>query len=201
MRLRIVMGLSLLLAGLLTGWSLARAQDPPQPAKSDAVAAQPADVSAQPAQEKPLDMLDWLVGDWVDENDNVSVEFSCHFTKNGAFLVRSFSVLNAKNVSMSGMQLIAWDAAKEAIRSWTYDSQGGFGEEMWSQVGNRYTIRCKYTLPDGGTGSNIQVITFVDNNQFTWKSVNREIDGELQPDTEEIVLVRKIVELDAQGEK
>jgi hypothetical protein len=72
---------------------------------------------------------------------------------------------------------------------------------MWSQAGNRYTIRCKYTLPDGGTGSNIQVITFIDNNRFTWKSVNREIDGELQPDTEDIVLVRKIVELEPQGEK
>jgi hypothetical protein len=197
MKVRIVMGLSLLLAALVAGWSLARAQGPPQPAKPE----QSADSSAEPAQEKPLDMLDWLVGDWVDENENVSVEFSCHFTKNGAFLVRSFSILNAKNVSMSGMQLIAWDAAKEAIRSWTYDSQGGFGEESWTQSGNRYTIRCKYTLPDGGTGSNIQVITFIDNDKFTWKSVSREIDGELQPDTDEIVLIRKTVELDAQGEK
>jgi hypothetical protein len=195
------MGLSLLLAGLVTTRSLARAQDPASAAKPAAVAAQRVAVPTETAMEKPLEMLDWLVGDWTDANEDVSVEFSCHFTKNGAFLVRSFSILNAKNVSMSGMQLIAWDAAQEAIRSWTYDSQGGFGEETWNQAGNRYTIRCKYTLPDGGTGSNIQVITFIDINQFTWKSVNREIDGELQPDTEEIVLVRKLVELDAQGEK
>ena len=74
-------------------------------------------------------------------------------------------------------------------------------KKSWTQSGNRYTIRCKYTLPDGGTGSNIQVITFIDNDQFTWKSVSREIDGELQPDTDEIILVRKTGELDAQGEK
>jgi hypothetical protein len=182
--------LGVLAVGVAAGWSLARTQEPPNP--------KPAAVPAEPAKETvpetPLDVLDWLVGDWVDasEKDDISVEFSCHFTKNNAFLVRSFKILNAKkSVNLTGMQLIAWDPAQKAIRSWTYDSNGGFGEETWAQSGNRYTIRAKYTLPDGGKGSNMQVVTFVDNNKFTWESVNREIDGAFQPDTDEITLVRK----------
>ena len=152
-------------------------------------------------RQSPLDTLDWLVGDWVNEDENRSIEFNCHFTKNGSFLVRSFQIVTEKDVRMSGMQVIAWDPAKLSIRSWTYDSDGGFGEDIWTQSGNRYTIRSKYTLPDGGIASAINVFTFVDNNKCTWKSVSREIDGELQPDTDEIVLVRKAAELKPEGGK
>lgn len=196
MRQRILVTTGLLIAGAVAGWSLGRTQNPT--AKPEPGAAAPA---AEAAKEGPLDTLDWLVGDWVDASDNISVEFSCHFTKNGAFLVRSFRIINAKDVRLSGMQLVAWDASKQTIRSWTYDSNGGFGEETWSQSGNKYTIRSKYTLPDGGTGSNIQVVTFIDDNKFTWKSVNREIDGEFQPDTDEVVLVRKVSNDDTKGGK
>jgi hypothetical protein len=191
----LLMSVGLLAVGLVTGWSLARTQESTTTTKQDTVQ------KNETTPETPLDTLDWLVGDWVDTSDNVSVELSCHFTKNGAFLLRSFNILTAKNVSLTGMQLIAWDAAKQTIRSWTYDSKGGFGEEVWSQSGNHYTIRAKYTLPDGGTGASTQVVTFVDNNKFTWKSVNREIDGEFLSDTEEVFLVRKPVSNDVKGAK
>lgn len=102
---------------------------------------------------------------------------------------------------MSGMQVIAWDAAQGTIRSWTYDSDGGFGEDNWSQSGNRYTIRAKYTLPDGGTASAVNVLTYVNDDKCTWSSVSREIDGELQPDINEIVLVRKTAESEVKGGK
>jgi hypothetical protein len=137
----------------------------------------------------------------VNEHENRSIEFNCHFTKNESFLVRSFQIATDKDVRMSGMQVIAWDQAKQVIRSWTFDSDGGFGEDTWTQSGNRYTIRAKYTLPDGGNASAINVFTFVDDSKCTWKSVSREIDGELQPDTDEVVLVRKTVELKPTGGK
>jgi hypothetical protein len=155
----------------------------------------------QPEIQSPLNTLDWLVGDWVNENESRSIEFNCHFTKNGSFLVRSFQIATENDVRMSGMQVIAWDPAKLAIRSWTFDSNGGFGEDTWTQSGNRYTIRAKYTLPDGGIASAINVFTFVDDNTCIWKSVSREIDGELQPDGDEVVLVRKPTELRPKGEK
>ncbi|MBX7102529.1 MAG: hypothetical protein K1X57_00505 [Gemmataceae bacterium] len=186
------MALGMLLVGAVAGWSLARTQNPATPAEP----APPAVVT-----EGPLETLDWLVGDWVDDHEEVSIEFSCHFTKNGAFLLRSFGLHNPKHAGLSGMQLMAWDGARKTIRSWTFDSKGGFGEEFWSQAGNRYTIRCTYTLPDGGTGSNIQIINFIDANKFTWKSVDRVIDGEMMPDTDEITLVRKPTTDDAKGGK
>jgi hypothetical protein len=187
-------GLGLLAAGLVVGWSAARSQAPPGD-KPEPVPAQ----NNAAARDRPLDTLDWLAGDWVDDDERVSAEFSCHFTKNDAFLVRSFRVALADDKRLSGMQLIAWDPARDAIRSWTFDSDGGFGEETRAQSGNRYTIRAKYTLPDGGTASAVHVLTYVTDDKCTWKSVNREIDGVLQPDIGEVVLVRKPATGDAKG--
>ena len=188
MKRRLLTTVGLLIAGIATGWSLARSNDDTTPAKAESALASP---GAESGQESPLATLDWLVGDWGAEGEKSEIEFGCHFTKNDAFLLRSFRILNAKDVSLSGMQIIGWDPAQKTLRSWTYDSNGGFGDELWSQLGDQYTIRTKYTLPDGGVGSNLQVVTYIDNDRFTWKSVNREIDGEFQPDTDEIVLVRR----------
>ena len=196
MRSRLWAAVGLSCAGIALAWTIAQAQPKPGELKP---AEAPAGENAR--QERPLDTLDWLVGDWVNEDEQRSIEFSCHFTKNGAFLVRSFRMVTAKDVSMSGMQLIAWDPAKKSIRSWTFDSDGGFGEDTWSQSGNRYTIRAKYTLPDGGMASAVNVFTFLDDHKCTWKSVSREIDGELQPDIDEIVLVRRTEEPESKGEK
>jgi hypothetical protein len=159
------------------------------------------EVAATAESSSPLGTLEWLVGDWVNEGGDRTIEFNCHFTKNGSFLVRSFGIVTEKAVRMSGMQVIAWDPANQSIRSWTFDSDGGFGEDTWTQSGNRYTIRAKYTLPDGGIASAINVFTYVDNNTCTWKSVSREIDGELQPDTDEVLLVRKTAELSPEERK
>src|SRR6476659_6649102 len=110
-------GLGLLAAGLVAGWSAARSQAPPGDKPDPAPAAgKAADRS------RPLDTLDWMVGDWVDDDPKVTAEFSCHFTKNDAFLLRSFRIALADDVRLSGMQLIAWDPARDAVRSWTFDS-------------------------------------------------------------------------------
>jgi hypothetical protein len=35
-------------------------------------------------------------------------------------------------------------------------------------------------------------MTYVDDNTFTWQSVNREVAGELLPNVDEVVVVRQI---------
>ena len=151
------------------------------------------DADAADATESPLLTLDWLIGSWAESaapgEESRGIHFTCQFTQNKAFILRSFTA-GSGDSEMSGMQVVAWDPAEETIRSWTFDSEGGFGQEVWSQSGNRYTIRKKYTLPDGGKASSMNILTYVNDNQFTWRSVQREIDGALQPDIETILLVR-----------
>lgn len=186
------LGQALLLAGgIAGGWTVhaMTSQDPIAPATAEV---------AEPANEvvSPLETLDWMVGEWSADTPQASVAFSVKYSKNNAFLIRSFKMEDKSqpDVSHSGMQIVAWDPSRSALRSWTFDANGGFGEDVWSQLGDKYTLRTTYTLPDGGRGASINYLSYLDPNTFVWKSTHREIDGELMPDTQEIVFQRVLEE-------
>ena len=44
------------------------------------------------SHQEQLKALDWMVGHWVDKDDDVDVETDCNWTKNHTFLTRSFTV-------------------------------------------------------------------------------------------------------------
>jgi hypothetical protein len=132
-----------------------------------------------------------MVGDWVDRDDVATIETSVDWTKNGKFLKRMFRVTPKEGTPHAGMQIIGWDPAEQTIRSWTYDEDGGFGDERWRPMGDRWSIRTKYTLPDGERASATNVLRRIDDDTFTWRSVNRTIGGALQPDIDEVTVIRK----------
>src|SRR5262245_5674158 len=61
----------------------------------------------------PLSELAWMVGDWVDQDDDATIESSVDWTKNGKFLRRMFRVIPRDGATHEGMQLIAWDPAEK----------------------------------------------------------------------------------------
>jgi len=138
-----------------------------------------------------LKALEWLVGEWVDEGEESTIATKCGWTKNRNFLLRTFKVVTADDRELEGTQVIGWDPDAKRIRSWMFDSEGGFGEGHWTQKENRWIIKVSQTLKDGVRASAINVLTYVDDNTITWQSTGREIDGELQPDVPEITVVRK----------
>jgi hypothetical protein len=184
----------ILAIGLTGGWCISEMSEPQDPSPTQDVAFDDTESTLS-----PLTTLDWLVGSWEAETPNGKAEFSCKFSKNDAFLVRSFRVFKADagddDTGMSGVQIVAWDPAKQAMRSWTFDSNGGFGEDVWSQSADSYTLRTAYTLPDGGKASSLNAMTYIDEDTFAWRSSHREIDGEMQPDSDE-VLFRRVTESD-----
>ena len=137
-----------------------------------------------------LKELEWMIGKWVDADDLGRVETTCEWTRNKNFMTRSFTVSIADRIDMTGMQLIGWDPAEKQIRSWVFDSNGGFAEGRWTKTGNRWSIVTSGTLPDGGKASSVNVITRIDDKQFKWKSVNRTADGNLLPNIDEVIVVR-----------
>jgi hypothetical protein len=183
----------ILVAAGLTAQSVA-AQEASSPATEAAVAVEAAVAEVAEVPSSPLEDLAWLVGDWTDEDAAASIETSVNWTKNGKFLTRAFRVVPAEGEVRSGMQLIAWDPAEQVIRSWTYDSDGGFGEERWRHTDGQWAIRSSYTLPDGGRASAIHVLRIIDGDSFGWKSVSRVIDGTMQPDIDEVIVMRKAAE-------
>lgn len=135
--------------------------------------------------------LEWLVGNWVDQDDTATVVTECHWSRNENFLVRSFAVHIGDVLDLSGMQLIGWDPSTKQIRSWVFDSDGGFGYGTWSKKGNRWSVQQTAVLPDGRKSSAVNILTYVDDNTMTLQSVNRTVDGELLPNIEEVVVIKE----------
>ncbi len=134
--------------------------------------------------------LEWLIGTWVDDDGQSRIETTCRWTQNRNFITRSFSVSNQGRVEMTGFQLIGWDPAQRQIRSWVFDSDGGFAEGRWTNKENQWYVTTSGTLPDGGKASSVNVISMVDNDQFKWRSLNRTVRGKLLPNIDEVVIVR-----------
>lgn len=149
------------------------------------------DLPSPPSNFEYLQSLDWMVGEWVDEDDAARIETRCQWTKNKNFLTRSFSVKIKDRIELEGTQVIGWDAAEGRIRSWVFDTDGGFGVGTWTQEGNRWISNIRATLPDGRMAASVFVITKLDNDRFSWKSVSREVGGEILPNVEPVVVVRK----------
>jgi len=137
-----------------------------------------------------LRQLEWLIGRWVDQGDDVRVDTTCRWTANRTFITRSFTVSGGDRVELSGTQVIGWDPAAGQIRSWVFDSDGGFAQGEWRKEGDRWLIHHSGVLPDGGKASAVNIITPVDENRFTWQSVDRGVDGRLLPDIDEFEVVR-----------
>ena len=138
-----------------------------------------------------LQELEWMVGDWVDGDDSGWIETSCHWTTNKNFLVRSFNVLLEGKLDFSGTQIIGWDPVRESIRSWVFDSEGGFGVGRWSGSEGNWTVNTLNTLADERFSSSTNTYQSLDEDSFTFTSMGRQVDGELLPNIDPVKVVRK----------
>lgn len=135
--------------------------------------------------------LEWMIGEWIDTGDESTIETTCKWTKNGNFLTRSFKVVAEGHIDLEGTQVIGWDPISGSIRSWVFDSDGGFGEGSWRRNGNRWEIDSTQTLADGSIATSMNIFRYVDDHTFTWRSIAREINGEAVADISEVKVARK----------
>ena len=147
-----------------------------------------------PSNYEHLKDLEWMIGSWIDQDESSMIQTDCEWTKNQNFMTRSFAIVVGDQVDMAGMQIIGWDPVAEQIRSWTFDSDGGFAEGNWTRKENRWLIRQTAILPDGRKSSAVNIITYVDDNSCRWQSINRVVDGDVLPNIDEVLVVRKPAE-------
>ena len=162
------------------------------------------EASVDAPQTAPLDELAWMVGTWVDEGEESTIVTKCSWWPNSRqFLTRSVRVTIDGELSLQVNQVIGWDPIAGRIRSWTFDSEGGFGQGSWTKDGNSWLVKTSFVTASGDRASAINVITYVDQDTLRWRSTNREIAGELQPNIPEVTVVRqKPAETESQqGEK
>ena len=137
-----------------------------------------------------------MVGSWIDkdEDDNVTIQTDCEWTKNRNFMTRSFAVVDRRpgeQVRHANRRL-GPDRQANSLVGLRLD--GGYSEGKWKHKGKKWIVQQTGTLPDGGKTTATNIFTQVDDNSFTWQSINREVDGEMQPNIDEVLIVRKPTE-------
>jgi uncharacterized protein (TIGR02246 family) len=154
-----------------------------------------ADDALPPSHFDKLKELEWMVGSWVDndDDDETTVEMACKWAKNQNFLVRTYTVTVRDELAVSGVQMIGWDPSAKQIRSWAFDSDGGFSEGFWAKKAKSWYIQTKETQPDGQKASAVNILSQIDNNNFTWQSIDRQSGGVLLPNIGAMPVTRKTV--------
>lgn len=134
--------------------------------------------------------LGWLEGNWVDDSKDSPVVSTFRWSANGSFLIRSFSTKDGDEVTQLGTQIIGWDPRSRQIRSWTFNTDGSFGDGVWSHNGEDWLIKSSQTLADGRAASGTYVITPVDENTLAMRLVGHEVEGEPIPSSDPVSIVR-----------
>ncbi len=143
-----------------------------------------------------LKELEWLIGQWVDESEESTAETSAHWSKNQNFITSNFKVSVPGMEPLEGTQVIGYDASTDNIRSWVFDSDGGTATGVWTRKGDTWEVRSSQVLADGRTASSINIYKLIDDDQFSWRSIGRQVDGEYLPNTEPVTVHRVVAETD-----
>lgn len=139
-----------------------------------------------------LQELEWMIGNWQDDVDDLNVTSEVKWSSSKAFLLRKYVVEGKdEQSSESGMQIIAWDPRSKGIRSWTFGADGSFGEATWAQSGSEWRIKFNHTNADGSLENGMQLINKVNDNTATVQIIGSELDGEPQPNGPAVKMVRK----------
>jgi uncharacterized protein (TIGR02246 family) len=138
-----------------------------------------------------LQSLEWLVGRWVDQSAEMSVETTVRWSANRSFLIRSFVTQTIEQgVIQEGTQVIGWDPRSNQIRSWTFNSDGSFGDGLWSSNGEEWFIRSSQTLADGRAASGTFVMKKVSDESIEMQLIGHEIEGDPQLTNTAVVMKR-----------
>jgi hypothetical protein len=155
-----------------------------------------------------LQPLEWLIGNWetrsdasavADEEGNVPeeagpapmvVQTSFQWGPNRSFLLRTFFVQSANEPPYDGTQVIGWDPIAQQIRSWTFNSDGSFGEATWSRNGDAWLARTRTVLSSGQLATATQVVTRIGEDAIEVQTIGQEVDGQTLPATPAVVVHR-----------
>ena len=147
--------------------------------------------SIAPSNVERLQQLAWLIGEWVDESPDTVVSSTYRWSEDGNFLLNEFSAKIGGHPAMSGSQRIGWDPLANQIRSWVFESTGGYGEGLWSRDGDRWVVKHRNVNSDGQIGTATNVLKMIDKGRWGWQSYDRVVGGELIPEIEQVIVVRK----------
>jgi uncharacterized protein (TIGR02246 family) len=127
--------------------------------------------------------LEWLIGTWRMDTKDRDATTTYEWDENKTFIRGKYTVKQGGKLAESGMQMFGKDNAEGGIRSWVFQSDGGFGDGLWTREGKKWTVDFEGVTADGKKLTATVVYLRVDPDTFTWQSVQQTVDGQPIADT------------------
>jgi hypothetical protein len=93
-------------------------------------------------------------------------------------------------VEATGSFRVGFDPQTGRLRSWHFDESGGHGQSLWFRDGNRWVLVAAGVLSDGTETASVNILSRLNNDEITWRSIDRLVGGQEVPDTTPIKLTR-----------
>jgi uncharacterized protein (TIGR02246 family) len=142
------------------------------------------------ASDEQLKQLSWLIGEWVDESPDAVVTTKYRWADNNSFILGQFEAKIGGRPAIAGTQRIGWDPQVKKIRSWSFDSEGGFTQGLWTRDDDRWIVKQTGVTRDGKSASATIIWTYVSQDRASFQSHDRVVGDEVTDDVE-VILVRR----------
>jgi len=133
--------------------------------------------------ERGLTEIKWLIGDWVAESGALKINLKIRSALGNKFLHMEFAIQSA-NQKFDVVQFLGWDPTQGAVRTWTFDSRGGFGEGVWERTASVWQGETEAVMPTGQISTAVTFLRMAGPDSFVWQATEREVDGQPIPDNE-----------------
>lgn len=133
--------------------------------------------------------LDWLIGTWEAKRDDTEIRTIYEWWGDRSF-IRMNITIKQKGRTREGFQMIGKDQATGQLRSWTFDKEGSFGEATWTQDGKKWVQDSAGVSEDGSVSAATNILTRVDNDSFTFQSVERSVGEDALADIPPVLVTR-----------
>jgi uncharacterized protein (TIGR02246 family) len=132
--------------------------------------------------------LDWMIGTWRSQEKGLTISFARD--KGLPFLVGEFkSNVEGESVPLGTMR-IGVDATTGQFQSWHFDPDGGYGHGAWLLERNHWIVDSRGQRGDGTPTAAVNVLSRLGADEVGWRSIDRMIGGQSQPDSPLIRLKR-----------
>ncbi|MGQ0635302.1 MAG: SgcJ/EcaC family oxidoreductase [Planctomycetaceae bacterium] len=145
----------------------------------------------RPTARDALPALDWLVGDWVEETEAAYVRLSCRWVDGRNYLLQEFKIRMTDQPTVTGSTRIGWDPLAQEVRSWTFDSSGGFSNARWTPAPGGWLVKSQGVTHSGRLAAATTLLKKIDGQTFAWESRDRLEPRWLPTSTDAVVFKRR----------
>jgi uncharacterized protein (TIGR02246 family) len=123
-------------------------------------------------------------------DDPAPTAISYRWSEDGNYILGDYALSVGGQPESKSVQRIGWDPVEGVLRSWTFDSDGGFSHGEWTPIDNGWVAKTEATMPDASMASATVTLLVKDQDHFVVRSTDRIVAGGEEPDFE-LVIARK----------